>query len=129
MKAKAMTPRWRAFCESYVATGDVTKSYRDNYSTCKTDAGAHVNGTRLLQKPEIQEYIQELMEKVASPKIAEAEEVLQFLTAAMRDGDSRYAERIKAAELLGKRYKLFTDRVETTGVVQVIFEGEEELED
>ena len=29
-------------------------------------------------------------------------------------------ERLKAAELLGKRYSLFTDRVEVDGVAQVV---------
>ena len=35
---------------------------------------------------------------------------------------------MKASELLGKRYKLFTDKVEANISQQVIFEGEDELE-
>ena len=38
-------------------------------------------------------------------------------------------ERIKSAELLGKRYRLFTDKVEVDGVVPVMIVGESELEE
>jgi uncharacterized Fe-S cluster-containing protein len=33
----------------------------------------------------------------------------------MRDGYEKTNERLKAAELLGKRHRLFTDKVELTG--------------
>ncbi|WP_232049801.1 terminase small subunit [Leptotrichia wadei] len=36
---------------------------------------------------------------------------------------------MKAAELLGKRYRLFTDKVEVDGVVPVMIVGEDELEE
>ncbi|MGN1029190.1 MAG: terminase small subunit, partial [Bacilli bacterium] len=35
----------------------------------------------------------------------------------------------KAAELLGKRYRLFTDKIEADVSQTVIFTGEDELED
>ena len=38
-------------------------------------------------------------------------------------------DRIKAAELLGKRYRMWTDKVEANVSQLVIFEGENELED
>ena len=38
-------------------------------------------------------------------------------------------DKIKAAELLGKRYKLFTEKVEADVNQVVIFEGENDLED
>ena len=36
-------------------------------------------------------------------------------------------ERLKAAELLGKRYNLFKDSLEVNGVTKIIFSGEGEL--
>jgi len=36
---------------------------------------------------------------------------------------------LKAAELLGKRYRLFTDKVEIEGVVPVMIVGEDSLEE
>ena len=38
-------------------------------------------------------------------------------------------DRVKAAELLGKRYMLFTDKVNITGAVPVMIVGEEALEE
>lgn len=40
---------------------------------------------------------------------------------------AKIADINKAAELLGKHYQLFTDRVKMDGVKTVIFEGEDEL--
>lgn len=37
-------------------------------------------------------------------------------------------ERLKAAELLGRRYRMFTDKVDIEGAVPVIITGENELE-
>ena len=42
---------------------------------------------------------------------------------------ARLADANKAAELLGKRYSLFTDRVDVTGAVPVVIMGEDDLED
>ena len=42
---------------------------------------------------------------------------------------ARLADANKAAELLGKRYSLFTDKVDVTGAVPVVITGEDNLED
>jgi phage terminase small subunit len=42
---------------------------------------------------------------------------------------ARLADSNKAAELLGKRYSLFTDKVDVTGAVPVVIMGEDDLED
>ena len=42
---------------------------------------------------------------------------------------ARLADANKAAELLGKRYSLFTDKMEVTGAVPIVITGEDELED
>jgi phage terminase small subunit len=38
-------------------------------------------------------------------------------------------ERLKAAELLGKRYSLYTDKMDVSVGVPVVISGEDELED
>ena len=43
--------------------------------------------------------------------------------------DASLQDRTKAAELLGKRYRLFTEKIEADVNATVIFEGENELED
>ena len=100
----------------------------------------------------IKNYIEEKMKQIESDRIAKAEEVLAFLSASLRGdvleevvstetdetGGIRpviikkqisIKDRIKAAELLGKRYRMWTDKVEANVSQLVIFEGENELED
>jgi len=38
-------------------------------------------------------------------------------------------DRNKAAELLGKRYRLWTDKVEVEGAIPIVIAGDDELED
>ena len=49
---------------------------------------------------------------VAQERIATREEVLQTLTGYMHSGEPRDSVRLRAAELMGKHYGLFTDRIE-----------------
>ena len=49
---------------------------------------------------------------VVQERIASREEVLQTLTAYMHSGEPRDSVRLRAAELMGKHYGLFTDRIE-----------------
>lgn len=82
-------------------------------------------------KPEIRSAIDERMKEKESELIADQDEVLKYLTSVMRGksnasvlardevGADRVIEkppdekeRLKAAELLGKRYGLYTDRIE-----------------
>jgi terminase small subunit len=105
-----------------------------------------------LAKVGVKRYIDEKLKVLENERTASAKEVLEFLTKSMRgeldeetvvvegtgDGTSEariikkqigLRERIKSAELLGKRYRLFTDKVEVEGVVPVMIVGESELEE
>ncbi|BBN21582.1 terminase small subunit [Streptococcus agalactiae GB00543] len=96
----------------------------------------------------IKAYIDERLKKLESEKIATQEEVLQYLTSIMRgdqqektlisigelgqeivDIDVGAKDRIKAAELLGKRYRLFTDKVEAEVQGTVVFVNEDDIPD
>ena len=92
------------------------------------------------------------LKKISSEKIATAEEVMQYLTSVLRgesqseivvvegvgDGcsvartmkkapDER--DKMEAAKCLGKRYGLFTDKVEVNGVARVVINGEDDLDE
>ena len=146
MVALKLNTRQKAFCEYYVACGNATESaikagYKEKY--------AGVNADKLLKNTNVSKYIKKIMEEHANNRIAKAEEVLEFLTATLRGevteevvvgGFGKSAtekisknvdlkDRLKAAELLGKRYRLFTDKVEVDGVVPVMIVGEDELEE
>ncbi|EFS22114.1 terminase small subunit [Fusobacterium gonidiaformans 3-1-5R] len=144
-----LNARQKAFCEYYVACGNATEAAKKAGYSEKT---AYSMGNENLRKPELKNYINELMAKMEEKRMASAEEVLKFLTASMRgeveeevvvvegEGDGCSSarkmkkqisakERIKAAELLGKRHLLFSDKVKVEGSIPVMIVGEDELDD
>lgn len=140
-----MTPRQRKFCDEYLISGNATDAaIKAGYSP-KT---AKSIGQRLLTFVDLKQYIDTELEKLHSAKIADAQEVLEYLTAVMRgehteqvlklagdgiqtitDIEVSAKERIKAAELIGKRYGMFTDKVGVERAVPVIIMGDDQLED
>ena len=144
-----LNARQKSFCEFYVASGNATESaIKAGYSKKTADRIASEN----LRKLELKKYINEIMQKLESERIASAEEVLQNLTAMMRgeiqeevvvvegEGDGVSSarimkkqvsakERIKAAELLGKRHALFTDKTKIEGTLPVMIVGEDDLDE
>ncbi|MDU2859700.1 MAG: terminase small subunit [Streptococcus salivarius] len=109
---------------------------------------ANTNASKLLQNTTIKSYIDERLAQLASEKIATQEEVLTYLTSVMRgetqeqtlisigelgqtitDIDVGAKDRIKAAELLGKRHRLWTDKVEADVSGTVVFANESDISD
>lgn len=101
-----------------------------------------------MKKLEIKKYIDERLAQLASEKIATQEEVLSYLTSVMRGEtqeqtlcgigelgqqviniDVGAKDRIKAAELLGKRHRLWTDKVEADISGTVVFANESDIPD
>ena len=146
---KLLNARQKAFCEFYVASGNATEAaIKAGYK----EKNARFIGCENLTKANIKAYVKELMNKAESERIASAEEVLQNLTSMMRgeiqeevvivegkgDGISTASiikkqvsakERIKAAELLGKRHALFTDKTKIAGTLPVMIVGEDDLDE
>lgn len=127
--AKELPAKQKAFADYYIQSLNGAESYKKAYPTCKTDGTARANASKLLANANIQSYIEVRMAEKESNTIASANEVLEFLTASMRSDNMADKERVKCAELLGKRYRLFIDKVEADVSQTVIFEGENELED
>lgn len=123
-----MTERQKRFCDEYLIDLNATQAaIRAGYSP----RSAASIGERLMRKDEIKTYISEQLERIHNENTANAQEVMEYLTAVMRgesvshvlafvgDGYQKVIEKppdekekLKAAELLGKRYSLFTDKVE-----------------
>ena len=142
-----LKPRQQKFVDEFIANqGNATKAaisagYSEKY------AGA--NADKLLKNTNVSKYIEKITEEIANNRIAKAEEILEFLTATLRGEVTEEVvvggfgksvtekivknvdlkDRLKAAELLGKRYRLFTDKVEVEGVLPVMIVGEDELEE
>ena len=111
---KKLTPKQKAFADYYIETGNATEAARRaGYKK------PNVQGSQNLEKLSIKSYIEERVKALDEKRIAKGEEVLQYLTKVMRGEekdqfglDPSLQDRTKAAELLGKRYRLFVDKVE-----------------
>ena len=147
-----MTEKQKRFCDEYLIDCNATRAYKAVYTNVKSDIVASVNASKLLRNAKVKTYIDEQLEKLHDEKTADAKEVLEYLTSVMR-GESEAQvvvvegtgegcseartmykqpdekERLKAAELLGKRYSLFTEKVNLEGETTVVIEGADELED
>ena len=135
---KELTYKQKQFADAYIQYGNATKAAKDAGYSQKS---AYSQGQRLLKKVEVQTYIEGRMDALQSERIASQTEVLEMLTAILRGeqkghtliGTGRgeqevieiepsHLERIRAAELLGKRYGLWTEKKETnvTGAVFIV---------
>lgn len=143
-----LTDKQKRFCDEYLIDLNATQAairagYKDTY--------AHTNATKLLQNTTVKQYIDARMAEKEKELIADQDEVLKYLTSVLR-GESQSTEivvegtgegcseartilkepsekdRLKAAELLGKRYGIYTEKVKAEVVIPV-FGGEEKLED
>lgn len=132
-----LTPKQKAFCDYYIECGNATQAaIKAGYSK-KT---ATETGYENLRKPHLKKYIDERVKKKEAKQIAKQDEVLAYLTSIMRGEETEQVlrgigkgaqvvdemevsakDRIKAAELLGKRYGLWVDRQEMDVKGAVIF--------
>ena len=147
---RKLAERQQAFVDYYVETMNAAEAARRAGYSAKN---ARKIGSDLLKRDYIQEAIQKRLEEIKSRRIADSTEVMEYLTAVMRGenesetivteglglGESRARamtkhpeerERLKAAELLGKRYQLFTDKmqIDSNTCVQIIDDVDEDTE-
>ena len=122
----------KRFADEYLICSNATEAAKKAGYSEKT---AYSIGQRLLKKVEVKSYIDERLKILESEKIAQADEVMQYFTKVLRgeeteevvviegqgDGVTKARkikkeispkDKLKAAELLGKRYGLFTDKLQ-----------------
>lgn len=135
-----LTIKQKKFADEYIICGNATEAaVRAGYSP-KT---AHQIGHANLNKPHIKTYIEKRLQEIASKKIADQQEIMEYLTSVMRgerkeevlkgvgDGVQEIVEiavsekdKIKAAELIGKRYGLWTDKVDMDTNINIVIEDD-----
>nr|DAT79038.1 MAG TPA: Terminase small subunit [Caudoviricetes sp.] len=124
-----LKPKELKFAEEWLKTTNATQSAIKAGYSART---AYSAGNRLLKKVDVKQYIDERLAEMQENSIADTNEVMQFLSSTMRGDildqfglDPALNDRLKAAELLGKRYKLFTDKQEISGAdgepIKVVF--------
>ncbi len=152
-----LTEKQKRFCEEYLIDLNATQAaIRAGYSE-KTaerasdwinEAGQKKPSSKY--KPELREYIDSRLEELHNERTADAQEVVEYLTSVMR-GESKSEEivlkgvgkgsqriekvqkkpsekdKLKAAELLGKRFGMFKDNVNVSGTVPIVIE--EDMDD
>jgi len=132
-----LTPKQQAFADFYIELGNATEAYiKAGYN----EKGSRANSARLIANDSVKAYIDERMDELKSERVADQQEILETLTAILR-GETTAAtlrsidigvqkieenmpptmsERIKAAELIGKRHRMWVDKVETDGKTKVV---------
>ena len=124
-----LNDKQKAFADYYIESLNATESYKKAYE-CSYNT-ARTNGARLLTNANIKKYIDEVMSAKDESRIASQDEILQILTDIARGiteeevvqfsqlGEElrttrkpTIKDRMKASELLGKRYRLFVDKTE-----------------
>jgi len=130
-EVKELTIKQKKFADLYIETGNATKSYIDaGYKATKRKV-AEANARKLLANYLVQNYIDFQMEQLQQNSIATQEEVLEYLTKVMRGQekdqfglDASLQDRTKCAELLGKRYGTFKEKVDVTGNIPVVIQDD-----
>lgn len=125
-----LTEKQKRFADYYIETGNATEAaIKAGYS----QRTARFIGAENLTKPNIKSYVEQRLKELEDERIADATEVLQYLTSVMRgeitetryiavyDKDGSFVEeregpptvrdRNKAAELLAKRYGLLNENM------------------
>lgn len=123
-----LTPKQQAFCDYYIETGNATEAAKKaGYKGGNLNRIASENLSKLV----IKQYIEERMAEKDEERVASQDEILHFLTQVMRgetteqipvgkgegyftleDKDTYVKDRVKAAELLGKRHMMWTEKKE-----------------
>lgn len=144
-----LSPKQERFCMEYIKDLNATQAaIRAGYAPKR----AGEQGYGILQSPKAKAFLDEIMAAKNKELIADQDEILKYLTSVMRGenksieivvegtGDGTSAartmekepsekDRLRAAELLGKRYGLYTDKVNIETAIPVVITGVDALED
>ncbi|MCW6683045.1 terminase small subunit [Aerococcaceae bacterium NML160702] len=133
-----LNAKQKKFVNEYIKTANATRSALNAGYSAKSAAS---QGQRLLNNEKVSEAIKKRMEKLERKAIAEQEEILEYLTSLIRGEEKEETlafqgdgvqeikkievsskDRIKAAELLGKRYSMWIDKqqIEHSGQVNFV---------
>lgn len=147
----SLSVKQKNFLDEYIKTGNGTQS-AIAVGYAESSAGKQAN--RILNKPESKQYLKDRMAELRDEKIMDEQEILYHLSSIGRGEPQKWStesvsvkdgkeerkltegsstpqvdDRIKALELLGKRYVMWTDKQQIDVQASVMFSDERELED
>ena len=127
-----MKTEWQIFADEYIISLNATQSYLKAYPNVTEDT-ARTNGCKLLANTNIKKYIDKRLASKEDERIMKQDEILMLLTAIARgeqteqtlkgegqgyqilvDKDISAKDRLKALELLGKRYGTFAEKIDVS---------------
>ncbi|QDQ01166.1 terminase small subunit [Lysinibacillus fusiformis] len=134
---RKLNPKQQAFADYYIELGNVEQAaIKAGYSKAYARGNAH----KLVANVSIKKYIEKRMEELKSERVADQQEIMEYLTSIMRgeqteetlrgigegaqtidDIDVSAKDRIKAAEMLGKRFAMWTDKQEINANITPVF--------
>ncbi|MDS0980142.1 terminase small subunit [Staphylococcus hominis] len=125
---KSLTLKQKQFADEYIRTGN---AYQSAINVGYSEKYAKARSHKMLENVGINQYIDDNLEIIQKESIAEADKIMRYLTRVLRaeekeeilvyvgDGMQEIQtiqpstkNRIKAAELLGKRYRMWTEKQE-----------------
>ena len=111
-----LTPKRIKFAQLVAAGFSLSDAYRKAFKTARmNEKSIHKEASTLMKnesvKAKVNSLINEADQKVVTHRIATVEEVLETLTDCMFNGQPVDGARIRAAELLGKHFGVFTERL------------------
>lgn len=136
-----LNERQQRFADLYIELGNGSEAYRQAGYETANDSVASAASARLLANVKVRKYIDQRLEALSGARVASQQEVMEFLTSVMRGevdepamkglgGGAQEVVYVKpsaatrkaAAEQLGKRWAMWTDKnqVEVSGQVQIL---------
>lgn len=117
-----MTPKQKAFCDYYIESLNATQSaLRAGYS----EKTAYKTGSENLMKPQIKAYIDERLNKLDKKRFLNLEQCLIDISDIAQDKSNEIRDRLKAYELILKRYPI--EPIEQDNKLEVIIRKESDV--
>ncbi len=137
---KKLNERQKRAADFFIELGNKTQALIKAGYSKKTASGACTN---FFEQEAVKKYVEERLKLLDEERIASAREVMRYLTSVMRGEETEQVivvegegdgvtcarniekgipakDRIKAAELLGKRFGIYTDKVKVSEGISIV---------
>lgn len=138
MKTVKLTPKQQAFADYYIELGNASEAAKQAGYSARS---ARQIGEQNLSKHDIKAYIESRMKELQSARIVDQQEVLETISRIIRGEEEgtalvgigkgaqtvesvppTVAEKLKAAETMGKLFGLWTEKVQVENITPTFVE-------